>query len=706
MSNYVLNSIDFLAQGKTKIVKNSAFAPDGNKQASLISSVKDQECYFLAKTKVNLINGLYYCKSIFIKPNKNNSNIIFYGVGDSNKSLKNFLIFNAITKQFTAAGIFESDYTKYGYIDEYENGWIRVYVVTFQRPGYFVSPESYYIGSYKKSNLPHSFWVWGAQFEQVDNINSLPGDYEAVGVKDKSIFYNRDSNITVSPEIEALTFNPVYGSKVSFTSNLHQYETNNGYNNIIPLSINSLKAKFDLRFDLNELESQQLVNFIENKNGVYSFEFKDPSNIYRPIDGFCTEYAINRINKNHYEVAVSIEVDQSPNLFNWRDGNFIYQESERWKKNLEYQKYDILYYESSDDSTNLLLYSENFYSERWRVYNADIIDNKKILSPNQQNTVFELIEDDENSEHFLYYSFNKGPLLDRYFETSKYTDAYTISFFAKKNTKNKIAISAVFNNNEITSTDSKETFVDTVIFNLSNGTYDIITKYNNIAEVVEANMTLSDQGFYRCSIKVKNKDKKIRFKLNLVNDLNQLKYQGDGDKSVYIWGAQFQPGDLTEYFQTDNVPGYTNRLNSFYYCSYDHNSENGVDTEPTDPLTPWRQDFFFEPDNNFQNTVNLSVAALNFKNSFSQRIKTKKNISTLSFVYKFSNITTKKAKAILHFLENKAGYRRFLLNMDSVYNKPKVFYAPSWNHTWNYQNSHDIEVQLIEDPLGIIPEDQ
>jgi hypothetical protein len=60
----------------------------------------------------------------------------------------------------------------------------------------------------------------------------------------------------------------------------------------------------------------------------------------------------------------------------------------------------------------------------------------------------------------------------------------------------------------------------------------------------------------------------------------------------------------------------------------------------------------------------------------------------------------------LHFLENKAGYRRFLLKMDAVYNKPKVFYAPSWNHTWKYQNSHDIEVQLIEDPLGIIPEDQ
>jgi hypothetical protein len=57
----------------------------------------------------------------------------------------------------------------------------------------------------------------------------------------------------------------------------------------------------------------------------------------------------------------------------------------------------------------------------------------------------------------------------------------------------------------------------------------------------------------------------------------------------------------------------------------------------------------------------------------------------------------------MHFLENKGGYRRFAHEPPSVYNRPKVFYAPSWNHTWVYANSHDIEVSLIEDPLGVIP---
>jgi hypothetical protein len=57
----------------------------------------------------------------------------------------------------------------------------------------------------------------------------------------------------------------------------------------------------------------------------------------------------------------------------------------------------------------------------------------------------------------------------------------------------------------------------------------------------------------------------------------------------------------------------------------------------------------------------------------------------------------------MHFLENKGGYRRFLHYAPSIYNRPKVFYSPSWNHTWKYYNSHDIEVNFIEDPLGVIP---
>jgi phage-related protein len=84
-------------------------------------------------------------------------------------------------------------------------------------------------------------------------------------------------------------------------------------------------------------------------------------------------------------------------------------------------------------------------------------------------------------------------------------------------------------------------------------------------------------------------------------------------------------------------------------------------------------------------------------------MKTRKNLAPINFNYKFSKISTRQAKAIMHFLENKAGYRRFLHNPPSVYNRPKVFYSPSWTHSWSYEDSHDLTVSLIEDPLGVIP---
>jgi phage-related protein len=311
-----------------------------------------------------------------------------------------------------------------------------------------------------------------------------------------STFYNRDSNIIVTNPISELTYLPSYGSKVSFSSNLNRFETDNGYFNQIPMSINSLTAKFDLRYDLNETEAQKLVHFIENKNGVYDITFSDPSSIYKDIDGYCTEYAINRINKNHYEVAMSLDIKEAPNLFNWSSMSYVKPSYKTWATGILFNKYDTIKYDSAPS---------------------------------------------------------------------------------------------------------------------------------------------------------------------------------------------------------------TNKLNRFFYCSEEHNSDRGVGTTPTDSTSKWKQDFFFEPDLATQDSVELKVGKINFQNSFSQNIKTNKNIATTNFRYKFTNITTQKARAILHFLENKGGYRRFKINMNSVYNRPKIFYAPSWTHTWKYEDSHDIEVELIEDPLGVIP---
>jgi len=256
-----------------------------------------------------------------------------------------------------------------------------------------------------------------------------------------------------------------------------------------------LNAKFELRYDLPEAQAQQLVRFLELKNGQDFIEFDDPSDFYKKVSGVCDNYAINHINKQHYEVAFSLEVFQASSILNWSGMSYINTSPKTWSAAQPYKKYDILY-----------------------------------------------------------------------------------------------------------------------------------------------------------------------------SGVN------------------------------------ANKLNNFYYSTADHTSSSSAIDGPTGSASKWSQSFFFEPDIGIQNDVKMRVDTVDFKNSFTQKIKSSRNISLVNWQYKFENIDDQKAKAIFHFLENKFGYRRFYHLPSSVYNRLKVYYSPSWQHTWNYNNSHTIEVDLTEDPLGIVPQ--
>lgn len=154
------------------------------------------------------------------------------------------------------------------------------------------------------------------------------------------------------------------------------------------------------------------------------------------------------------------------------------------------------------------------------------------------------------------------------------------------------------------------------------------------------------------------------------------------------------------YFPNGDIP-----LNSFYYCTDDH--ESTVYTRPNGTLKKWSNEFLFVPDVSSQQEVKIKADKIELKNSFTQKSKTRRNTASFDqFSYRFTNISEKQARAILHFLENKAGYRRFLHTIPSLFDKPKVLFAPSWSHTMNFANSHTIEITLVEDPLGVIPKGQ
>ena len=318
----------------------------------------------------------------------------------------------------------------------------------------------------------------------------------------ESLFYNRDQNIsgiTVPSELSGMNFVPVYGSKVEFSANNHKYNTDDFYYNQIPLSLNSLTARFNVRYDVNENGARKLATFFESKEGFNSLEFTpDNSVIYKTVSGFCDNYAINFINNQHFEVGASINVDRAPTLLNWKNGNFANVPFQNWARSVSYKKYDVAYFGLNSDDT--------------------------------------------------------------------------------------------------------------------------------------------------------------------IND---------------------------------------NKLENFYYCSGDHTSSDS--NSPTGASSMWSQKFFFEPDIGVQNDVTIKADVLNYKNSFTQHLKTNDNIATFDMGYTYTNITDQQLRCMLHFLERKAGYRRFEHQIPSVYNRPKVYYSPKWNHEWNYFNSNTLSVDLIEDPLGVVP---
>lgn len=142
-----------------------------------------------------------------------------------------------------------------------------------------------------------------------------------------------------------------------------------------------------------------------------------------------------------------------------------------------------------------------------------------------------------------------------------------------------------------------------------------------------------------------------------------------------------------------------NKLSNFYYAVQDHTGS--LDTAPTN-TGYWTQNLFYSNDIGLSVDSAPTINNLQFKNSFAIRIKEQDNIHYFQNVrLSYKNITDFELKSILHFLENNLGYKRFQFDCPKIYNRPKIYFADSWTHSWNYQNSNNLEVTLIEDPLGI-----
>lgn len=198
---------------------------------------------------------------------------------------------------------------------------------------------------------------------------------------------------------------------------------------------------------------------------------------------------------------------------------------------------------------------------------------------------------------------------------------------------------------------------------------------------------------------INNQNYKFNVTINVVESPGIINWSGmnylNPNFSEYEDGVQYEKHDIV-YTGVNDL-----KLNNFFYCTKDHNST--AENSPTGIDSNWTQEFYWKPDLTSKNSVKMDVNK--WEAGFASFNKIKKNTSLVPIDYTFSNISTKELKSILHFLENKCGYRRFKHQIPSVYNRPKVYICPTWTHTWVYKNSHNLQVSFKEDPLGVIPKD-
>lgn len=184
------------------------------------------------------------------------------------------------------------------------------------------------------------------------------------------------------------------------------------------------------------------------------------------------------------------------------------------------------------------------------------------------------------------------------------------------------------------------------------------------------------------------------------------------NSSVLNWSGQsfvnheFRRWETGQSYEQYDVVWFENDLeepsNNFFYCSDSHVSSFA--NHPLSSGEKWTKDLFLDSNDRFSFNQKPIVSSNDFKESFFQRVNDQKNIHAIESVeFSYKNISDKKTKALLHFCESRLGFKRFGYSFPEIYNRPKVFFAPSWTHKWNYKDSNDFKITATEDPFGVIP---
>ena len=141
---------------------------------------------------------------------------------------------------------------------------------------------------------------------------------------------------------------------------------------------------------------------------------------------------------------------------------------------------------------------------------------------------------------------------------------------------------------------------------------------------------------------------------------------------------------------------YDKRGYYFYIGPEIKNSQLQEDNKPLGNESYFTKHFYFKPDLDYVIDSEIRLLSVELDGSTKQYKKDGLNYNLMSFSLKFSKRSNEEARAILKFLDDRAGFKLFTYTLPQPYNKKIAVYCPEWNHVYNYFNNNDITVKFKE----------
>ena len=140
-----------------------------------------------------------------------------------------------------------------------------------------------------------------------------------------NFFYDRDNSVDDKYKYiyDLSSYEPIYGSSVSYNSRLNFLQTIDNSLKILPASENNLNIAFNLKFLLNDDFVGNLLKTIEVAGATKYLKFKDPSNLYKDFIGYVEKYSVNKTSANLSEVNIELKNYGTAPEFTWRTSSIL-----------------------------------------------------------------------------------------------------------------------------------------------------------------------------------------------------------------------------------------------------------------------------------------------------------------------------------------------------------------------------------------------